>query len=243
MLVTVLQRDFGVTYDVDWFNNPPDHTDSKSVFIHGILSGRGGTCCSLPVLYAAVARRLGYPLRIVSSVSHLFARWHAELKANRFNIETTARGFISHSDKHYRTWPKPMRPKDLAGSFYLSSYTPQQELATFYQTRALCFFDWSEFGKAMQVVHAACCLFPEEPNLQGLHAIATILHRHKSGLESYDRRSGMVHEKNRTRFMEPWEQWAINAAAGEIRRLRSIHADRKPTSPNSTDAAFAAFTA
>lgn len=131
VLVTVLQRDFGITYDVDWFENPPDFTDSKHVFIHGLLMGRGGTCSSLPVLYAAVGRRLGYPLKLVSSVSHLFLRWDDRQKGTCFNIEATARGLVSHPDEHYRNWPNPMRPEDRAGKYYLHSYTPQQELACF----------------------------------------------------------------------------------------------------------------
>lgn len=45
-------------------------------FVHTALFGDGGTCGSLPVLYTAIGRRLGYPLKLVSSWgpkwSHLF---------------------------------------------------------------------------------------------------------------------------------------------------------------------------
>ena len=48
-------------------------------FLHTALFGEGGTCGSLPVLYTAIGRRLGYPLKLVSAWgpvwSHLFCRW------------------------------------------------------------------------------------------------------------------------------------------------------------------------
>lgn len=83
MLVVVLAEDFGVRYDpqkrVDptsarmddgFFANPRD------VFLHGLLGPeRRGTCSSLPVLYVAIGRELGYPLKLVTTKGHLFVRW------------------------------------------------------------------------------------------------------------------------------------------------------------------------
>jgi hypothetical protein len=61
MLVTVLQQDFGVHYNLERVNDI-DFTKSQDLFIHGMVgSSNGGTCVSMPVLYTAVARRLGYP--------------------------------------------------------------------------------------------------------------------------------------------------------------------------------------
>lgn len=78
VMITVLQRDLGVKYNpakipAEVLFEPADS------FIHGILQGEGGTCATLPVVYAAVGRRLGYPIKLVSAMSrttgHLFARW------------------------------------------------------------------------------------------------------------------------------------------------------------------------
>jgi hypothetical protein len=58
-MITHLQRDLGVRYH-------PERKADESVFrpedsfLHGILHGQGGTCGSMPVLYTAVGRRLGY---------------------------------------------------------------------------------------------------------------------------------------------------------------------------------------
>jgi hypothetical protein len=60
-LVTVLQRDLGVHYRQETIDLDDHHffADSANVFIHGIIQGKGGTCSSMPMLFAAVGRRLG----------------------------------------------------------------------------------------------------------------------------------------------------------------------------------------
>jgi hypothetical protein len=65
-LVTVLQRDKGVRYNP--FKKSSDAPfDTADLFIHGIIQGNGGTCATMPVVYVAVGRRLGYPLKLVST--------------------------------------------------------------------------------------------------------------------------------------------------------------------------------
>jgi hypothetical protein len=103
-MVTVLQRDLGVRYNPAKIpvEVPLDTADS---FIHGVIQGDGGTCASLPVVYVAVGRRLGYPLKLVEAkagnVWHLFARW--EDGKERFNIEATSKGLHCEPDDYYRT--------------------------------------------------------------------------------------------------------------------------------------------
>ena len=62
------------------------------LFIHGIIDGPGGTCASMPVLYVAVGRRLGYPLKLVEARGHLLLRWDDPLgqrlgTPDVFNVE------------------------------------------------------------------------------------------------------------------------------------------------------------
>ena len=78
-LLQTLQEDLGVRYnparvtDAD-FQMPqcinPDFRDSRDLFIHGIIDGPGVTCASMPVIYAAVGRRLGFPLKLVEAPGH-----------------------------------------------------------------------------------------------------------------------------------------------------------------------------
>jgi hypothetical protein len=75
LLLQTLQEDLGVRYHPDRLYSP-DASDSRDQFIHGAMDkARGGTCASMPVLYIAVGRRLGYPLELVMARGHLFCRW------------------------------------------------------------------------------------------------------------------------------------------------------------------------
>jgi hypothetical protein len=113
-------------------------------YLHGALFGEGGTCATLPVLYTAIGRRLGYPLKLARGWSpkaeHLFCRWDAE-GGERFNVEVNNTGVCFPDDEHYREHGlDPYREK--VGR-YLQSLTPKEELAGFLRERA---FLWRDAG-------------------------------------------------------------------------------------------------
>jgi hypothetical protein len=82
MLAVVLAEDFHVHYAPDKISTATSartgdgfFADAHDVFLHGLTdSRRAGTCSSLPVLQTAVGRRLGYPLKLVTTKGHLFVR-------------------------------------------------------------------------------------------------------------------------------------------------------------------------
>lgn len=193
----------------------------------------------MPVLYAAVGRRLGYPIKLVSAVSHLFCRWDDSPDGERINIEATSKGLTCHSDEYYKTWPLPMRPEDLSGAYYLRSYTSAEELACFLVTRSHCQSDWYRFGNTSELLHHACRLFPTEPNFNGFHAIATIAFRQQTGIATYDSAAGIVSERGEERPMLPWEHWAIAANNENAERRQVIH--RTITDAKSVDQALASY--
>ena len=144
MLVTVVQADFGVTYDADAVERKT-FASSGEGFIHSLLSprtaDRRGTCANLPVLYAAVARRLGYPLYLACAKGHLFCRWHDARTGERFNVEGSGRGMSNYGDEHYMAWPHPIDPVDVRSGLFLKDLTPAQELACFLTTRGHVLLD------------------------------------------------------------------------------------------------------
>ena len=120
MLITVLQQDLHVRYNPARIEpldkpSPPDvfFADSRDGLLHGLLGPRRlGTCASMPVLYVAVGRRLGYPLKLVASKGHLFLRW--EDSKERFNFEgTNDHGGSFFSDAHYQQWPFPISEQEM----------------------------------------------------------------------------------------------------------------------------------
>ena len=137
-LVTVLQEDCGVRYNPERMQTP-DFTDSRDLFLHGLLTGKHqGTCVSMPVLYVAVGRWLGYPLKLVTSKAHVFARWESADGRERLNIEATSQGLNCFPDEYYHTWPVPLTSAEIASGQYLKSLTPNEELAVFLSVRGHC---------------------------------------------------------------------------------------------------------
>jgi hypothetical protein len=172
-MVTVLQQDFHVRYNPERIQRPDFH-DSRDLFLHGLLcptlnpqpsalNSPRGTCVSMPVLYAAVGRRLGYPLKLVTTKAHLFARWESADGKERFNIEATNEGLNCFPDDYYRTWPVPMTRDEVKRGNYLKSLSPAEELAVFLSARGHCLEAAGRLPEA-QVAHAhAHVLAPSSP--------------------------------------------------------------------------------
>ena len=109
-------------------------------------AGMGGTCASMPVMYVAIGRRLGYPLKLVTTNGHIFVRWDGEDHPNpawreRFNIEGAGDGFSSYDDEHYKNWPFKLTEVQVRANRYLVSLTPAEEFAEFLAARGHCGLD------------------------------------------------------------------------------------------------------
>ena len=139
MLISVLWLDCGVHYNMERVTNI-DFKNAQDLFIHGMIdNGNGGTCASMPVLYTAVAQRLGWPVKLVHAKGHVFCRWENEKE--RFNIEGTNHGYKRHDDNHYMKWPHPISEQEVKAGIYLKSLTPPEELAGFLAARGHCLED------------------------------------------------------------------------------------------------------
>jgi hypothetical protein len=164
MMAVVLYEDFSVRYNPERMStssnlDPNDHffADSRDIFLHGLLSPslnaqsstpnqsppqsstfnlRLGTCSSMPVLYIAVGRRLGYPLKLATTKSHVFLRW--EGAGERFDMEATGKGMNRYDDQHFKQWPFPVTEQEIQADGYLKSLTPVEELALFLSLRGHC---------------------------------------------------------------------------------------------------------
>ena len=90
-------------------------------------------CVINPVLYVAVGRRLGHPLKLVTTRGHLFARWDDDKE--RFNIEATNEGLNCFPDKYYHHWPFELTELEIKSGRYLRSLTREEQLAVFADPR------------------------------------------------------------------------------------------------------------
>jgi hypothetical protein len=161
MLAVVLTEDFGVHYVPGKMGTAAEaragdgfFSDAHDVFLHGLTgSKRQGTCSSLPVLQVAVGRRLGYPLRLVTTKGHLFVRW--EDARERFNVEAAGRGVNRFTDDYYRHWPLEVTEQEVQAEGYLKSLSPAEELAVFLSIRGMCWQEARRYGEAAEGFQAA----------------------------------------------------------------------------------------
>lgn len=172
MMAVTLQEDFHMRYNPERIRqvgefepNEVFFADSRDIFIHGLVADdrRTGTCSSMPVLYVAIGRRLGYPLKLVPAQNHLFVRW--EGSRERFNVDATGQGMNLYDDDHYRLWPVPMSPEDEHAFGYLKSMTTRVELTTFLALRGHCLMAMGRLNDGV-AMHEQALRYSPESRLQ-----------------------------------------------------------------------------
>jgi len=176
MLGVVLAEDFKVHYRKDRQGGPETaaindgfFADARDVFLSGLLGEqRQGTCSSMPVLYVAVGRRLGYPLKLVTTKGHLFVRWEGE--GERFNLEVTGNGLNRFPDDYYRHWPFEVSEAEIKAENYLQSLSPAGELAVFMSVRAMCLLEAGRMPEATEAFGQAAKLAPEVQSYRMMEA-------------------------------------------------------------------------
>lgn len=180
-MISVLKTKYGIDYDPKWEHVTPTSEvpddfgkDARDQFIHAIVDGLGGTCGSLPVFFVAVGRRLGFPLKLVKAMRHLYMRWDdpeghwlppdgipIEYGGEVFNIEASGPDVHRVPDEEYRAeWPFPIPDDYLKADIYLKSLTPREELSEFLAMRANCLRRNGRLRDAIEVYTAACRLAP-----------------------------------------------------------------------------------
>jgi hypothetical protein len=112
----------------------------------------------MPVLYVALGRRLGYPMKLVTAKAHLFVRW--EGAGERFNLEATGRGMNRYDDAHFKQWPFPVTDEEIKAEGYLKSLTPAEELAVFLSIRGQCLMEAGRIAEASASYADAMLLAP-----------------------------------------------------------------------------------
>jgi len=180
MMSVVVYEDFGVRYNPKWSTSPSetradDHffADSRDIFIHGMTEPqRMGTCSSMPVFYIALGRRLGYPLKLVTTKQHLFIRW--ESPTERFNMDATGKGLDRYDDEEYKKWPFPISEQEIQEEGYLKSLSPSEELSVFIAIRAACLNENGFYGDAAGAFQAA---YQYAPNWKANQAMLARLER------------------------------------------------------------------
>ncbi len=141
------------------------YTDPSDLFLNGVIDTRRGTCGNMPVLFLAIARRLGWPVSLVVAGSHVLCRYSNG--AVSYNIECTnfADGFRSPPDEFLRkTYGIPIEAVQ-AGSD-LCPLSARQMMGWFVGLRGRHHWDCARLPDAEADYRLALTLFPESQRLQ-----------------------------------------------------------------------------
>ena len=218
VLTSVLSGHLGVKYDLDAMKGDFDASDSRRLFIHGLLTGHGGTCVSMPVLYAAIGRRLGFPIKLVLVPQHMLCRWSSD--SETFNIEATSPGLNCPPDEHYLAWPKPISPEEQAATrWWLRDLRPREELAYFLAHRGFCWLEHLQTHLAVEALFHAVRLQPPPALHHEDWCLASILHH---ALVEARARRREVAGVTIVRLPEPkhdWERHLRPRAEAELQQL------------------------
>lgn len=225
-LVTILQKHIGVQYNLGFNEGDYDARDPRNHFLHGILSGHGGTCVTMPLLYVAIGRRLGYPLHLVRAKEHVFVRWEGH--GDRFNVDATSPGFTPRDDDYYLRWPKPLSTANLDSGCYLHNLSRREEVALFLHERGCCLRDLLRLREALEAFALADRFAPNDACILGQWAVTEILWRafeqQKHVAISEGRQSCCVDEVsmprlNGTSLGQAEQEWA----SAHLARLKRLH--------------------
>ena len=178
-MYSVLYRHLGLTLNLDCQDptKPYDGSDSRNQFIHAVLmDGHPATCCSAPVIFAALGRRFGFPIKLAKTREHIYCRWD-DPNGECFNIEATNQGYHRTSDDDYRRWPKPVDEESIRRGGFLRSMTPRQELSVFLNLRGTVFLENLQLGEAVKAFYFACQADPSEQFHCNHWKIASLIQR------------------------------------------------------------------
>jgi len=229
-LVQILCEDVGVKYDPSARTGTFSFKDSRVAFIHGMIPAPdesvactpGGTCASMPVMYVAIGRRLGYPLKLVTTKGHVFVRWDGRDHPNpawreRFNMEGT-NGFNSFPDGYYKTWPFKLTDRQVKANGYLKSLTPRQEFAQFLAARGHCGTDHGQPAFAASCYENACGYDPASPAYPQWFADAAIASGFRAHIPALAK---LVARRRQRRVLDPDSIVANQEAAARREWLRT----------------------
>jgi hypothetical protein len=137
------------------------YADPATLFLHGVMDSRRGTCANMAALLVALAWRLGWSLSLACSGSHVLARYDdGEV---RYNIEATnmgGGGFSAPSDEHYIK-EDGIALGDISRGSDLTALRPRQVLGLFIGLGGRYYQDTGNYAQAREEYQLALQLYPQ----------------------------------------------------------------------------------
>lgn len=172
MLGTVLAQDLRIRYNPTLAKELLDGktptlgwaSDAKNFFIHGLLGEKHeGTCATMPLLYVAIGKRLGYPVTMAGAKIHLYVRY-GEPNGGHFNVEATMTdGFLTPPDEDYKTGIFASTPEEIRDYGWLRPMSNAELLSQFLNNRGTCLGIMRRYSEAKEMFLAAARYEPDTP--------------------------------------------------------------------------------
>lgn len=164
MAIALASPQVGIGYSRDV--QVGNHAD---LFVPGLIDTKRGTCSNMPVLYLAVAHRLGWPLKAVVAADHMWCRWDDGTK--RFNLEATSTksgtgegSFSTPPDEAYQTdFNIPAKAVEVGSD--MSTLTARQTLGVYLQQRSAYYRELGKWAEAEEDLLLARVCFPENRDI------------------------------------------------------------------------------
>ena len=162
-VIRVLNSYYHFTSKAAYDFSPGGRDNRANYFINGIMDTKKGQCVTMPMLYMAIAQRLGYPVYAVEAPEHTFLRFvDPSLSVNIQNIEVSGRQIGSPTNAQY-VHDFNISERGIKSGAYLRTLTRRQWLGILLLENGLVFAKEGRVDRAILYFEKAAELDPQDP--------------------------------------------------------------------------------
>jgi hypothetical protein len=136
------------------------------------------------VLYAAIAQRLGWPVRLAATKAHWFVRYEEGDK--HLNIDGAGEGFKVHPDEHYKSWPFPVTDEEIKTYGLLQPLDMKEVFGELLVNRAGNLKSAGRFDEAAEAWRQAARYLQDTPELRRGVGLAQVRVEHKREFDRFE---------------------------------------------------------
>lgn len=150
---TFLYKHYKLQYDF----TDPYLKNLKNRYLNGILDTKKGSCVTMPLLYLAIAQRLGYPVYFVPTPFHYFLRYE-DPRLKLRNIEATDGGGYSPDSAYKRNLE--ITDKSIKNGTYLKTMTNRELMGDLIAQNGIYWGQQGYVPRAIEYLEVAAKLYP-----------------------------------------------------------------------------------
>jgi regulator of sirC expression with transglutaminase-like and TPR domain len=167
-LNTYLFRDYKLEYDYA----DPHAQKLENRYINGLLDRKKGSCTTMPLLYMAIAQRMGYPVYPVTTPDHNFLRY-VDPRLKKQNIEATSNGGWSPDETIIEELE--VSEEGIKSGAYMRTLSYHEYLANLLVLNANYWAEREDLAKAFVYIMKATDINPKDAN--HFEALAMTMYR------------------------------------------------------------------